>query len=106
MPRRSPTTTSRSRRPYVIAADPPKDGQLYIVRVEPETWNAPALVVLSSGEELAAKWHKLAALAEQICQECVPVVVRTWQATDGMELVELYRAAHAPAPADDGPEVM
>lgn len=83
--RRSRTTTSRSSG-VVIEVETPRDGRLYLARVE------PGRVVLSTGEELVTRFDKLHALAEQVVQERVAVLVRTWWTPKGEELVDLRRA--------------
>jgi hypothetical protein len=74
------------RRRGLVIETPPRDGQLTVVRVDDTT------VTLSTGEVLLARFEKLRHLAEQLCQEGVAVVVRTWPGRDGIELIELYRA--------------
>ena len=78
------------RRGLVITSAP--GAGLTVVRVDAES------VTLSTGEVLIARYEKLRNLAEQLCQEGTPVVVRTWTCRDGVELVELYRASSSITP--------
>lgn len=70
----------------VVSAEPHSDGLLSIVQVY------DGGCVLSNGHELLIKWSKLQTLAEQICQDGVPIWIRIWTTPDGDELIELRRA--------------
>lgn len=80
----------------MIEVEPPADGRLYLVRVE------PGLAVLSTGEEVRLPHYKLQHLAEQVIQEGVAVRVRTWWTPRGEELVELHRELTNWQPASYG----
>lgn len=69
----------------VVSAEPLVDGLLSIVQVY------DGGCVLSNGHEVLIKWSKLQTLAEQICQDGVPIWIRIWTTPDGDELIELRR---------------
>jgi hypothetical protein len=100
-----------SSEPLPMMADPlmplQSDAPLKIVRVEAGRAGARALVVFSNGEELPVYTPQLAALAEHICQEGVPVVIETKTSAAGrVRLEKLSRmgsvaAVEAPSAASE-----
>jgi len=74
----------------------PDSGQLYIARLEViPTSNKnirKVAVILSDGRQVTTIKEQLAALAEQLCQERIPVTVETKTTKWGEDLVSLHRA--------------
>lgn len=89
------------RRAYVVTAAsvPTTADVLTVVRVDGES------VTVSTGEILIARYEKLRALCEQLCQEQCPIWMRVWIASDGPELIELHRSGELSSepPTDSAP---
>lgn len=81
----------------VVASEPSSAERLSVVEV------GPGYCVVSTGEVLLVKWEKLRALCEWVCQEQVPIWIRTWMTPDGNELIELHQGGGLPITTSSAP---